>query len=38
MRAFPSFTLPRMCLAYNVEIAYIPDLSELEVGNPENDN
>jgi len=27
-----------MCLAYNVEIAYIPDLSELEVGNPENDN
>ena len=30
--------LPRMCLGHNVKIANITDLSELEVGNPENDN
>jgi hypothetical protein len=27
-----------MCLGHNVKIANITDLSELEVGNPENDN
>jgi len=27
-----------MCLGHNVKIADITDLSELEVGNPENDN
>jgi len=27
-----------MCLGNNVKIANITDLSELEVGNPENDN
>jgi hypothetical protein len=31
-------TLPRMCLGHTVKIANITDLSELEVGNPENDN
>jgi hypothetical protein len=30
--------LPTMCLGHNVKIADITDLSELEVGNPENDN
>ena len=30
--------LPRMCLGHDVKIANITDLSELEVGNPENDN
>jgi hypothetical protein len=30
--------LPRMRLGHNVKIANITDLSELEVGNPENDN
>jgi hypothetical protein len=32
------FALPRMCLGHYVKIANITDLSELEVGNPENDN
>jgi len=27
-----------MCLGHNVKVANITDLSELEVGNPENDN
>jgi len=27
-----------MCLGHNVKITKITDLSELEVGNPENDN
>jgi len=27
-----------MCLGHNVKIANITDLSELEMGNPENDN
>jgi len=27
-----------MCLGHNVKIANITDLSELEAGNPENDN
>jgi len=27
-----------MCLGHDVKIANITDLSELDVGNPENDN
>jgi hypothetical protein len=30
--------LPRMSFGHKVKIANITDLSELEVGNPENDN